>query len=87
MSNVLVCIVMVFAVWYEWELVKTALEPLGSAIICILFAVLCLGLTLLELSLIVIAPVALYVGKESRHWHLSVLRIPLEHLSGKKMKP
>lgn len=83
MSNVLLCIVILLAIWYEWELAKTALQPLLDAIVCVGFAVLCLICAVVELCLIVIAPVALLFGKESRDWHHKVL-LKMTFNGGKK---
>lgn len=74
MSNVLFCIVIVIAVWYEWELVKSSIAPLFDAVICLCFSVWFVLIAAIMVCLVVICPIALFFGRESRNWPNRVIR-------------
>jgi len=63
----------VLAMWYERELVKAAINPILTAIVCLVFSILFILLAIVELSLVLIAPAALFLGYESREWNLDLL--------------
>lgn len=70
----LICVVVILlTIWLEPELVKTALSPLVDILLCLIFAMMFIVLALLELTLIVIAPMMLFLGIESRRWHVSII--------------
>ena len=74
MNTILCCIIIVLVLYFEWELVKTALAPLTDIIVSVLFILRLVVVIIAELALMVIAPVALLLGCESREWHLNVVK-------------
>lgn len=77
-------ILIVLAIWYERELIKTALAPLIDISVCVAFLVLLILLIVCEVALMVIAPVALFLGHESRDWHTRIARKIMLHELGRK---
>lgn len=59
---------------FEWELIKTALAPLITVVVCALFILMLIALIAIEVALMVIAPIALFLGIESRNWHIRIAR-------------
>ncbi len=83
--NILLCVIVIMLVLYfEWALVKTMLAPLIDVTVCLFCICIMLGLIAAELSLIVIAPVALVLGYESRAWHTDIAEGLMAILEGKK---
>ncbi len=74
MNTILCAIVVVLAIYFEWVLVKTMLSPIVGICVAIAFIFLLLILIVAELALIVVAPIALLFGCESREWHIQVAR-------------
>lgn len=74
MSNVLFCIVIVLAIWYEWDLVLSSLVPLFDIFVCLFFAVWFVIIGLCMLGLVFICPIALFCGRESRDWPNRLIR-------------
>lgn len=73
--NTLLCItIIVLVLYFEWELVKTALTPIIDIAVSIFFIARLAVIVAVELALMVIAPVALLLGYESREWHINVAR-------------
>lgn len=73
MSNVLLCIIMLFCLWHQRHLVLTALTPLIGVVTCVVFIIVLVILIVVELALVVVAPAALLLGFESREWHTNVI--------------
>jgi len=74
MSGLLLCIVIVLFLWYERELIGVALAPIIDIIVCTIFIVLVLIVLVCEIALIVIAPIAYVLGRDSRKWHVVIAR-------------
>ncbi len=74
MSILLWIIVVVLAIYFEWALVKTMLSPIAGICVAAAFIFLLLILIVAEAALIVVAPIALLFGRESRKWHIQVAR-------------
>lgn len=73
--SILLCITMIgLVLYFEWDLVFTALTPLVDIAVAIFFIIMLTGVIVAEAALIVIAPVALIFGHESREWHGKVAR-------------
>lgn len=84
MSYLCIGLLVAVVLWYERELVKTAVIPLIDVAVSVYFIVALLILIVIELALIVIAPIALFLGYESRDWHCRVAeRIMLTKPKGK----
>lgn len=60
--------------YFEWDLVTTALSPIVDIIVSVFFIFMLAVVIVVELALIVIAPVALVFGYESRQWHINAAR-------------
>ncbi len=67
-------IIAVLVIYFEWELVKTALAPIMDIAVSVFFIIRLVAVIVVELALIVVAPVALLLGFESRDWHINVAR-------------
>lgn len=74
MSTLLCITIIVLVLYFEWELVKTALTPIIEITVSIFFIAMLAVIVVVELALMVIAPVALLLGYESREWHIKVAR-------------
>lgn len=75
MNTLLLCItIIVLVIYFEWELVKTALTPILDIVVSLWFIIMLLVVIVTELALIVVAPVALLLGFESRQWHINVAK-------------
>ena len=74
MSNLLWIIVVVLVLYFEWDLVLTALTPAIDICVALAFMVLLVVVIVVELALIVVAPAALLLGYESRAWHVNAAR-------------
>lgn len=74
MDTLLCIIVVVLVIYFEPELVTTALAPIIDIGVAVVFVVMSVVVIVVELALIVIAPVALVFGHESREWHIRVAR-------------
>ena len=61
-------------IYFEYELVKTALAPVMDIAVSVFFIVKLVVVIVVELALMVIAPLALLLGCESRDWHINVAR-------------
>jgi len=83
--NTLLCAILIMLVLYfEWVLVKTMLTPLIDIAVCLFFICVMLGLIVAELALIIIGPIALVLGVESRTWHTDIAKGLMTILEGKK---
>lgn len=69
-----IAIIMLVLTYFEWGLVKTALAPITEIIVSVLFIARLITVIVIELALMVIAPAALLLGYESRHWHIDVVK-------------
>lgn len=75
MSYMCLClIVAALIVYFEWHLITTALVPIMGIAVAIFYMVMLAVLILADLALIVVAPAALFLGYESRDWHIRVAR-------------
>lgn len=75
MSDIVIALILAGLVFYlEPELVKTALAPIIDIVVSIFFIIFLVVVIVAELALIVVAPVALVFGLESRQWHVKVAR-------------
>lgn len=74
MSGLFLCVLIILFLWYEQEIVGVALAPLIDILISIIFIVLLFILVLCEVALILIAPIAFLLGKDSREWHKQVAK-------------
>lgn len=74
MSVLLWIIVAVLVLYFEWDLVTTALTPLVDICVAIFFIFFLCLVIVGELVLIVVAPAALFFGYESRQWHVQLAR-------------
>lgn len=74
MKIILCCIIIVLTIYFDWELVKTVLTPIIDIMVSLWFIVMLLIVIVTELALIVIAPVALLLGYDSREWHVNAAR-------------
>lgn len=74
MSILLWIIVVVLVIYFESNLVLTALTPLLDIGVAVFFIIMLTAIIVVELALIVVAPVALLFGYESREWHIRVAR-------------
>ena len=73
--NTLLCIIVIgLVIRFEWIMVKTMLTPLVDVAVAIFFIFFLCLVIVAELALIVIAPLALAFGYESRQWHVNVAR-------------
>lgn len=84
MSKLLLCMVIILFAWYERELIWVALSPIIDIIVCVLFIVLVFLVLICEIALIVIAPIALFLGIDSRMWHVTIARKFMLFNTGKK---
>jgi Na+/H+ antiporter NhaA len=73
--HLLLGILIVLALWYERDVVMQALWPLFDALICLALIVLMAITIVCELALIVIVPIAIYLGVDSRNWHKVVVKV------------
>ncbi len=78
--------VAVLVIYFEWDLVTTALTPLCDIVVAVFFIVMLLLVIVAELALVVVAPTALFFGYESRQWHVQTAR-KLMFAGGKKNEP
>lgn len=83
MNILLYIAIVVLVIYFEWELVQTALQPIVDIAVSVFFIAMLLVVVVAELALIVIAPIALFLGFESREWHIKVA-IKLMYAGGKK---
>lgn len=61
-----------------------AISPLMDIVVCVVFIILLAVLLICEVAMMVIAPVALFCGYDSRKWHITLARkIMLTKLFGK----
>ncbi len=67
-------IVIVLVLYYEWQLIAAALAPIIDIGVALFFMVALAVVIVVELCLIVIAPVALFLGYESNDWHTRAAR-------------
>jgi len=75
MSTLLLCLAIgAVVIYFEWELVQTALTPIVDIAVSLWFIVMLLIVIMTELVLIPIAPIALLLGVESRQWHIDVAK-------------
>jgi len=74
MNTLLVIIVIVLVLYFEWDLIFTALAPLVDICVCAFFIAVLAVVIVIEAALVVIAPVALVFGYESRDWHVNAAR-------------
>jgi hypothetical protein len=74
MTTLGIIVLIMLVLYYEWQLFVAALAPLLDILVALFFMVMLVVLIVVELSLIVIAPVALFLGYESREWHIRAAR-------------
>lgn len=74
MSALLYIIIVVLVLYFEWELVKTALAPITDITVSVVFIFRLVVVIIIELVLMVVAPAALLLGCESRDWHINVVK-------------
>lgn len=74
MSKLFLFAVIALVIYYEWDFVAVALTPIIDIIVCILFILAMLVVLVCEIALIVIAPVALLLGIDSRMWHVDITK-------------
>jgi len=73
MSTLLLCLAIgAVVIYFEWELVQTALTPIVDIAVSVWFIIMLLIVITAELVLIPIAPIALLLGIESRRWHFDI---------------
>jgi hypothetical protein len=72
--TLLYVILIVLVLYFEWQLIRTALSPLIDIGVALFFILMLAVLIIVELALIVIAPAALFLGYESRDWHIRAAR-------------
>lgn len=74
MSIILWIIVIVLVLYYEWQLIFAALAPLVDIGVSLFFMAALMVVIVVELCLMVIAPVALFLGYNSRQWHIQAAK-------------
>lgn len=74
MSRLLFIMVIVLFIWYEREFIAIALTPIIDITVCIIFILVVLVVLMCEIALIVVAPVALLLGIDSRQWHTKIAK-------------
>ena len=74
MSRLFIAAIAGLLIYYEWPVVKIALSPLIDIVVVLCFIVLMLILLVCEIALIVIGPMAVIFGYDSRLWHVVIAR-------------
>lgn len=74
MSRLFLFAVIALVIYYEWEIVKVALSPLIDIFVCAVFLVILSLVLVCEVALIVIGPMAVIFGYDSRQWHTLIAK-------------
>jgi hypothetical protein len=59
--------------YFEWEVVRTTLRPIKPIVVSIIFIVLLLLNVVIQAALMIIGPIAMLAGADSRDWPDAVL--------------